>query len=330
MKKVFNLLLLFVSLFTFSCKKDTSSKLSDSTRSEVLVVSEEDSVGIYQLFIREIDGSNSRQLTFNSQKSSMPAISPDGIHIAYVMEGNGSADIYLIRFDGMDNHKITSSGVNFTPGWSADGSYLFFAYAPTPFGNYQIYSMKPDGTEKALLVKDSCNCFELVPTASPDGRFIAFSSNRSGMGKYEIWSVNTEGSNLTRLTTVGYDSVINATVQQKVPAWSPDGKKIALWKGVEMDELHHDGSIRDAKIIQSWKVWVMNADGSNLKAIDQGDDPAWSNDSKYILHPDPMYSINNNNIQINVNRTEADGFRNTVLFKTGRSFARMAVGYRNK
>ena len=154
------------------------------------------------------------------------------------MEGSGSADIYLIKFDGTDNHKITNGGVNMTPCWTPDGNNILFSYAATGAGNFKIYKMKSDGTEKTLLVNDSCNCSEFVPTLSPDGQFVAFTSNRSGNNKYEIWKVGIAGSNLTKLTMVSYDSVIQANIQQKVPSWSPDGKQIALWRGVEADELH--------------------------------------------------------------------------------------------
>ena len=36
-------------------------------------------------------------------------------------------------------------------------------------------------------------------------------------------------------------------------------------------------------IFNSWKVCVMNTDGTELTAIDFGDDPTWSNDGKSIV-----------------------------------------------
>ena len=113
------------------------------------------------------------------------------------------------------------------------------------------------------------------------------------------------------------------------PAWSPDGSKIALWRGVEMTELAKDGGQRDRKIFQSWKVCVMNSDGTGLTAVDFGDDPAWSNDGKYILHPDPINRDQNRNGRISVKIHLSDGSKNRTLFRTGKDFARMDVGYMN-
>lgn len=327
-----NITLLIGVLLTFSCKEDNSITSLNQDKIEVIVVAEEDSAGILQIYSRRIDGANARQLTHNPFKSYMPSISPEGNHIAYVMESNVSADIYLIRFDGTNNHKITNGGVNLTPSWTPSGDHILFSYAPAPGDNFfsKIYKMKSDGTEKSLLVNDSCNCSEFAPTTSPDGRFVVFSSNRSGNEKYEIWKAGIDGANLSRLTTVAYDSDIQANIQQKAPSWSPDGTTIALWRGVEMTELHLDGSSRDQKIIQSWKICIMNSDGSNLTAIDFGDDPTWSNDSKYILHPDPMNRDMNSNSQISVRKHLSDGSKNITLFKTFKNFGRMDVGYMNK
>ena len=323
MNHLLNLILIYISFLTFSCKND------DPMKTEIMVVAEEASTGVFQLFTRNINGTNPKQLTFNQFKSFMPAISPNGDYIAYVIESNFSADIYLIKSDGTDNHKITNGGVNITPYWTSNGEHILFSYSTNPGNTYnsKIYRMKADGTQKSVLINDTCNCSELAPTVSPDGQFVAFGSNRSGAEEYEIWKVNIAGNDLTKLTTVEYDSDIQANIQQKVPAWSPDGTKIALWRGVEMTELQLDGSIRDQKIIQSWKICVMNADGSNLTAIDFGDDPTWSNDSKYVIHPDPMNRDMNANNQISIKKHLPDGGDNITLFKTAKNFGRMDIGY---
>ena len=58
-----------ILIMTFSsCTKQDDVAALQKVQKEVIVVSEEDSNGILQLFIREIDGSDPVQLTFNSVK----------------------------------------------------------------------------------------------------------------------------------------------------------------------------------------------------------------------------------------------------------------------
>jgi len=82
--------------------------------------------------------------------------------------------------------------------------------------------MKKDGTGRERVTQDDGDFAEWVPSLSPDASRLVFASDRSGPDKYEIWKVNSDGSELIRLTEVGYDSVIGANIQMKVPAWSPD------------------------------------------------------------------------------------------------------------
>jgi Tol biopolymer transport system component len=332
MRQMLNFILLILSLQSFSCKQDNPIIPSDSGKNEIIVVAEEDSLGVFQLFIRNIDGSNPKQLTHNQFKSYMPSISSKGDYIAYVMESNNSADIYLIKFDGTDNHKITSGGINITPRWVPDSDEILFTHTPTINGSVpqRIYKMNSDGSNKSILINETGIFSEAAPTISPDGNQVAFTSDRSGTEKFEIWKANINGTDLIKLTSVDYDTVVNANIQQKVPAWSPDGKKIAIWRGIEMSELYQDGSPHDEYIIKSWKICIMNSNGSNLIAIDFGDDPTWSNDSKYILHPDPMNRDMNVNNQISVKRHLSDGSDNITLFKTFKNFGRMDIGYINK
>lgn len=67
-----------------------------------------------------------------------------------------------------------------------------------------------------------------------------------------IWTVNADGSDARKIADQGLN-----------PVWSPDGTKIAYYRGV-------DGEAQ---------VWVMNADGSGQRFLAAGFSPAWSPDS---------------------------------------------------
>ena len=105
-------------------------------------------------------------------------------------------------------------------------------------GNFDIYTIKPDGTDERRLTDSPGN--DQFPSWSPDGRMIAFSSDRDGQN--EIYVMNADGSNQTRIAPHSEEDL--------VPRWSHDGKSIAFF------------STRDGK-----SIFVMNPDGSNVRKV---------------------------------------------------------------
>ena len=119
-------------------------------------------------------------------------------------------------------------------------------------GNWDIYTMNPDGSDVVRLTTDPAA--DERPGWSPDGTKIVFSSKRSGNG--DIYVMDADGGNVRRLTT--------HAAEDYAGQWSADGARIVF------------RSSRDG----NKEVYVMNADGSgqtNLSrhpANDTG--PVWS------------------------------------------------------
>lgn len=107
---------------------------------------------------------------------------------------------------------------------------------------------------------------EPTPTATPlpVPCTIAFDSDRDG--NRDIYIMDSDGNNLVNLT--------NNPADDFNPAWSPDGSQIAFV------------SFRDG---QSGKIYVMNADGSDVHQLtyENGSDwPDWSHDGIKITYTD--------------------------------------------
>jgi WD40-like Beta Propeller Repeat len=90
-----------------------------------------------------------------------PALSPDGTQLAlmYDIEGERTSDLYLSAPDGSDARRLVSNVLIFD-GWSVDGQYLLFVWAPPPESGETggLVALKPDGSERRLLrpVNDAC------------------------------------------------------------------------------------------------------------------------------------------------------------------------------
>jgi serine/threonine protein kinase len=94
---------------------------------------------------------------------------------------------------------------------SPDGAS--FLYVSSDAGNPDIYLQRVGGQNPINLTKDSL-VSDTQPAFSPSGDLIAFRSERDAGG---IFIMGATGENVRRLTDFGFN-----------PAWSPDGKQIAV------------------------------------------------------------------------------------------------------
>jgi TolB protein len=236
-----------------------------------------DGFGISQIVVVEADGSNRTVLTEGNAPSWFPSFSPDGTRIAFVREQPTASEIWTMRADGNDLMRLTSSGVSVAPAWSPDGGRIAYSIGG-PGRAKKIHIMNADGSgDRRLLESSPTEVDEIAPTWSPDGLEIAFGSNRRG--RFEIWVADIDGDDLHRITEAYYDDHLQADIEQKVPAWSPDGSLISHWSGVEADDPRPDLPRR---------VWVVAPDGTDARPVTPpsrwADDPGWSPDGMLVLH----------------------------------------------
>ena len=166
----------------------------------------------WPLYIIGSDGEN-RQQILTGDLYHFPAWSPDGTQIAY--SRNGSIWVTRISMDGnaaiiTDQRQLTFLERQYASvsSWSPDDSRIAFTSARA--GDYDIYTMNPDGSNIQQLTDD--NASDGSPTWSPDGTRIAFVSDRDGNN--EIYVMEADGSNQTRLT--------DTSTRDFLPTWKPE------------------------------------------------------------------------------------------------------------
>jgi Tol biopolymer transport system component len=185
-----------------------------------------------------------------------------------------------------------------------------------------IWAMNADGSNTRPLTKlTAANVVSANQAWSPDGSKVVFESTRALNGNdannahfnRNIWVVDADSSDPTPLTNLTASGASSTN-----PAWSPDGSKIAFASTAALD-----GS--DAANGTS-NVWVMNADGSNLRPLTNlttpntfSFTPIWSPDGSRVafrsaraLNGDDQ--INTNNV-FNTWVVNADGSNPIPLTK---------------
>jgi Tol biopolymer transport system component len=146
------------------------------------------------------------RLTNYHQAVRTPQISPDGTTVLFVGSGDAYYHIYSVTIDGQGLQQLTdTSGFDFDPSWSPDGSRIAFASIRDHRSDANLYMMNADGTEVGQIT-DFTGALVEHPIWSPDGRFLAFASDHQG--NMDIYVMNTDGnSQVSQLTDLpSYDS----------------------------------------------------------------------------------------------------------------------------
>ncbi len=191
----------------------------------------------YDIFVSDLKGNITGQLTNTPGYDTEATISPKGDMIVFTSDRSGDLELWTMKIDGTEQKQITF-GLGYDGGafFSPDGNKLVFRasrpqteteikeykdfllkhlVAPT---NMEIYTCNVDGSElKQITHLGKANW---APYFLPSGNKIIFSSNHNSEKGYNfnLFMINADGTGLTQITT---KSNFNA-----FPMFSPNGKKL--------------------------------------------------------------------------------------------------------
>jgi TolB protein len=191
----------------------------------------------------------------NKLSGGLPSVA--GTQIAFVSSRNGTKEIWVMDYDGANQHPLTNlHSIALTPRWSPDASRIAF----TCFAQY----LKVTGPQICMYSIDAGKVLSFprfkgtnsAPAWSPDGSQLVFSSSMAG--NPELWVTDANGIHPKRLT------FSNATCTS--PAWNPKTGQTIVYVGDR-------GGVP--------KLYSMSADGTDSTELDVPDkgyliDPAWA------------------------------------------------------
>jgi serine/threonine protein kinase len=144
--------------------------------------------GTWEIWISDLDGSNSVQLTsLGAGVTGTPRWSPDGQFIAFDTNLNGHFNIHVIPAAGGKSRRITSGTANeHHPSFSRDRRSIYFASNRS--GEYQIWKAAVSGGEPVQVTYDGGQ----VAFESMDGKWLYYTQT-VGPAPAVLWRIPTTG-----------------------------------------------------------------------------------------------------------------------------------------
>ena len=214
------------------------------------------------------DGSHDHRILRNRQNAKRPRLSPDRAWVAFDGAAPGKPsmsdfDIQVVRLSGASPRTLTSTPDWDTDAqWSPDGKWLSFTRSPpspTDCTDSSIWIVRRDGSDPRRIVA-GCSA-----RWSPDGTRLVYASP---LGR-DLLVVDVNGG--------ATHPLLSASAAEQPAGWSPDGKKILFTRS-------YDQTGRNAA------VFVMNADGTELRRLARGFAGSWSPDGSKILYTQSFFS----------------------------------------
>ena len=178
-----------------------------------------------------------------------PAWSPDNSRLAYIGAATPGDPLSIADRTGGDPHPIivpNHGGDAFVrrglhthnPVWSADGQWIYVVHGPDPFGDMDVWRMRPSGESAEQLTHQRAPVNFLAPLDAGTLLYIARADDWSGPW---LWTLDVE-SRVTRRVTVGLEHYTSVSA-------SRDGRRVvatvasptaSLWRIPLVDRLVAD------------------------------------------------------------------------------------------
>lgn len=217
------------------------------------------------LYLIESESGRRERLT-HSRRAANPVFSPDGRHLYYVVNENGTGNIFSMSLPGREEQRVTHYEGDHQIGWLAihpEGSHIAYATFE-PDGSRHIVLLNMENGEKRKLTRPELD--DRHPVWSPDGTRLLYTSLRDRVPNIFITDPFSDEANEERVTHL----FTGATAHQWLPA----------------DSLHSEGRLvittTDTK--RDNKAYVIGASARSRIVDEPVVNPAYS---KWLTHTPP-------------------------------------------
>jgi len=228
-----------------------------------IAYSSEGSGGNQDIYTIALDGSDTLQITTNSNDDVDPFYSPGGGRIAFTSKRGGNWDIWTVPSTGGTPTATTTNGASDRgPAWSPDG--LEIAFHSNRDGNWNIYTIpvSVDGNPTGVSVAaTSMASAESSAVWNGDGDRLIFASNLNI--SWDIWSI-IPGQDT--MSTVPFAN--DPSTSELDPHWSRLGDYLLVAEDFDIWAVHPPSGTR--------QLLTNNLDSDR--------EPVWSRDSKKIAY----------------------------------------------
>jgi Tol biopolymer transport system component len=214
-----------------------------------------------ELYVYDHGSAAVLQITNTDNRVSWASWSPDGRHLAFVMDPDGSVFRYDLIAGEVLRLTPEGSAACFYPEWSPDGAQLACsnASAADP-GVGQVFLVEADGSGLTELAEGS------RPSWSPDGTELVFVTRRNvadPASEVDLATIEVASGTVAFVTEL--------PGAEYKPRWSPDGRLI----GYVENNYHAQGGLESHDL----HLW----DGESVTVVQQG---IWDGASDFEFSPD--------------------------------------------